>query len=124
MKENCSLDPQKGKERILQIRAMPVLENCARANQYQSCCNLLVRCPTSLQKSWLLEISTEFSPCFMQVYHISSDSYEMQNQHYGRSLTKETVKDGKEFVCHRLVLWDIICLFMELYEKAVCVFQF
>ncbi|NXH14237.1 IPMK multikinase, partial [Bucco capensis] len=30
----------------------------------------------------------------MRVYHISSDSYETQNQHYGRSLTKETVKDG------------------------------
>ncbi|KAM6263826.1 inositol polyphosphate multikinase isoform 2-T2 [Spheniscus humboldti] len=28
------------------------------------------------------------------VYHVSSDSYETQNQHYGRSLTKETVKDG------------------------------
>lgn len=124
MQESCSLDPQEGKERILQIRAMPVLESCARANQNQSCCNLLVRCPTSLQKSWLLEISTEFSPCFMQVYHISSDSYETQNQHYGRSLTKETVKDGKELVCHRLVLWDIICLFTELYEKAVCVFPF
>ncbi|KAF7247281.1 Inositol polyphosphate multikinase [Varanus komodoensis] len=30
----------------------------------------------------------------MRVYHIHSDSYEMQNQHYGRSLTKETIKDG------------------------------
>ncbi|XP_009321761.1 PREDICTED: inositol polyphosphate multikinase [Pygoscelis adeliae] len=30
----------------------------------------------------------------MRVYHVSSDSYETQNQHYGRSLTKETVKDG------------------------------
>uniref|UniRef100_G3W7M6 Kinase n=1 Tax=Sarcophilus harrisii TaxID=9305 RepID=G3W7M6_SARHA len=28
------------------------------------------------------------------VYHAHSDSYETQNQHYGRSLTKETVKDG------------------------------
>ncbi|KFV65936.1 Inositol polyphosphate multikinase, partial [Dryobates pubescens] len=30
----------------------------------------------------------------MRVYHVSSDSYETQNQHYGRSLTKETVKEG------------------------------
>ncbi|XP_010157056.1 PREDICTED: inositol polyphosphate multikinase, partial [Eurypyga helias] len=35
-----------------------------------------------------------FPPCFLQVYHVSTDSYETQNQHYGRSLTKETVKDG------------------------------
>lgn len=40
-------------------------------------------------------MSTEVPPCFLQVYHVSSDSYETQNQHYGRSLTKETVKDGK-----------------------------
>jgi 1D-myo-inositol-tetrakisphosphate 5-kinase/inositol-polyphosphate multikinase len=31
----------------------------------------------------------------MRVYHAHSDSYETQNQHYGRSLTKETIKDGK-----------------------------
>ncbi|XP_004583448.2 inositol polyphosphate multikinase [Ochotona princeps] len=30
----------------------------------------------------------------MRVYHVQSDSYETQNQHYGRSLTKETIKDG------------------------------
>ncbi|XP_032698697.1 inositol polyphosphate multikinase isoform X3 [Lontra canadensis] len=30
----------------------------------------------------------------MRVYHVHSDSYETQNQHYGRSLTKETLKDG------------------------------
>ncbi|VFV25690.1 inositol polyphosphate multikinase [Lynx pardinus] len=30
----------------------------------------------------------------MRVYQIHSDSYETQNQHYGRSLTKETLKDG------------------------------
>ncbi|XP_066478480.1 inositol polyphosphate multikinase [Tiliqua scincoides] len=30
----------------------------------------------------------------MRVYHIHSDSYETQNQHYGRGLTKETIKDG------------------------------
>ncbi|KAJ1144639.1 hypothetical protein NDU88_010936 [Pleurodeles waltl] len=30
----------------------------------------------------------------MRVYHANSDSYETHNQHYGRSLTKETVKDG------------------------------
>ena len=31
-----------------------------------------------------------------QVYHVHSDSYETKNQHYGRSLTKETLKDGKD----------------------------
>ncbi|XP_059585912.1 inositol polyphosphate multikinase [Alligator mississippiensis] len=30
----------------------------------------------------------------MRVYHVCTDSYETQNQHYGRSLTKETIKDG------------------------------
>ncbi|XP_038599303.1 inositol polyphosphate multikinase [Tachyglossus aculeatus] len=30
----------------------------------------------------------------MRVYHAHSDSYETHNQHYGRSLTKETIKDG------------------------------
>nr|5W2G_A Chain A, Inositol polyphosphate multikinase,Inositol polyphosphate multikinase [Homo sapiens]5W2H_A Chain A, Inositol polyphosphate multikinase,Inositol polyphosphate multikinase [Homo sapiens]5W2I_A Chain A, Inositol polyphosphate multikinase,Inositol polyphosphate multikinase [Homo sapiens] len=30
----------------------------------------------------------------MRVYHVHSDSYETENQHYGRSLTKETIKDG------------------------------
>ncbi|KAM8924358.1 inositol polyphosphate multikinase [Pelodytes ibericus] len=30
----------------------------------------------------------------MRVYHVLSDSYETQNQHYGRSLTKESVKNG------------------------------
>jgi len=40
-------------------------------------------------------MTAELPPCFLQVYHASSGSYEMQNQHYGRSLTKETVKDGK-----------------------------
>nr|XP_033799526.1 inositol polyphosphate multikinase isoform X2 [Geotrypetes seraphini] len=29
-----------------------------------------------------------------QVYQANSDSYETQNQHYGRSLTKETIRDG------------------------------
>ena len=30
----------------------------------------------------------------MRVYHVHSDSYDIQNQHYGRSLTKGTIKDG------------------------------
>ncbi|CAI9577868.1 unnamed protein product [Staurois parvus] len=30
----------------------------------------------------------------MRVYHVDSDSYETENQHYGRSLSKETVKEG------------------------------
>lgn len=30
----------------------------------------------------------------MRVYQVHSDSYETKNQHYGRSLTKETLKDG------------------------------
>lgn len=52
-------------------------------------------CVLALQKYWLFKINTELPPCFLQVYHVSSDSYETQNQHYGRSLTKETVKDGE-----------------------------
>lgn len=48
----------------------------------------------ALQKYWF-KIRREPPPCLFQVYHVSSDSYETQNQHYGRSLTKETVKDGK-----------------------------
>nr|BAB27004.1 unnamed protein product [Mus musculus] len=31
----------------------------------------------------------------MRVYHLHSDSYETQNQHYGRGLTKETLKEGE-----------------------------
>uniref|UniRef100_A0A8C5MQX6 Kinase n=1 Tax=Leptobrachium leishanense TaxID=445787 RepID=A0A8C5MQX6_9ANUR len=30
----------------------------------------------------------------MRVYHVHVDCYKTQNQHYGRSLTKETIKDG------------------------------
>uniref|UniRef100_A0A2I3HBE6 Kinase n=1 Tax=Nomascus leucogenys TaxID=61853 RepID=A0A2I3HBE6_NOMLE len=30
----------------------------------------------------------------MRVYHVHSDSYDVQNQHCGRSLTKETIKDA------------------------------
>ncbi|XP_026542826.1 inositol polyphosphate multikinase [Notechis scutatus] len=30
----------------------------------------------------------------MRVYHAPTGSYETQNQHYGRGLTKETIKDG------------------------------
>nr|DBA15201.1 TPA: hypothetical protein GDO54_004445 [Pyxicephalus adspersus] len=30
----------------------------------------------------------------MRVYHVDSDSYETENQHYGRGLTKESVKEG------------------------------
>lgn len=30
----------------------------------------------------------------MRVYHMDSDSFEVQNQHYGRSLTKDTIKHG------------------------------
>ncbi|XP_064418795.1 inositol polyphosphate multikinase [Latimeria chalumnae] len=30
----------------------------------------------------------------MRVFQVHSDSYETYNQHYGRSLTKETIKDG------------------------------
>ncbi|XP_018414250.1 PREDICTED: inositol polyphosphate multikinase [Nanorana parkeri] len=30
----------------------------------------------------------------MRVYHVDSDSFETENQHYGRRLTKETVKEG------------------------------
>ncbi|XP_056385935.1 inositol polyphosphate multikinase isoform X2 [Hyla sarda] len=30
----------------------------------------------------------------MRVYHMDSNSFEVQNQHYGRSLTKDTIKHG------------------------------
>ncbi|XP_073541587.1 inositol polyphosphate multikinase [Phyllobates terribilis] len=30
----------------------------------------------------------------MRIYHMDSDSFETQNQHYGRSLTKDTIKQG------------------------------
>ncbi|XP_075697303.1 inositol polyphosphate multikinase [Rhinoderma darwinii] len=30
----------------------------------------------------------------MRVYHMDSDNFETQNQHYGRSLTKDTIKHG------------------------------
>ncbi|KAM3835648.1 inositol polyphosphate multikinase isoform 2-T3 [Vipera latastei] len=30
----------------------------------------------------------------MRVYHVPTGTYETQNQHYGRGLTKETIKDG------------------------------
>ncbi|XP_069836421.1 inositol polyphosphate multikinase [Dendropsophus ebraccatus] len=30
----------------------------------------------------------------MRVYHMDSDNFEIQNQHYGRSLTKDTIKHG------------------------------
>ncbi|XP_073097132.1 inositol polyphosphate multikinase isoform X1 [Manis javanica] len=36
----------------------------------------------------------------MRVYHVHSDSYETQNQHYGRGLTKETLKDGMSRFFH------------------------
>lgn len=31
---------------------------------------------------------------FFQVYNLQSDTYDSFNQHYGRSLVKDTVKDG------------------------------
>lgn len=49
------------------------------------------------------------------MYHVSSDSYETQNQHYGRGLTKETVKDGKGAQCRWV--FDITVI-LELYGKS------
>jgi hypothetical protein len=48
-----------------------------------------------LNHTWSRNISLNICCYFEQVYHAHSDSYETQNQHYGRSLTKETIKDGK-----------------------------
>uniref|UniRef100_A0A8C6JLT4 Kinase n=1 Tax=Melopsittacus undulatus TaxID=13146 RepID=A0A8C6JLT4_MELUD len=55
------------------------------------------------------------------VYHVSSDSYETQNQHYGRSLTKETVKDGisKFFHSGYCLRKDVIAASIQKVEKIL-----
>lgn len=58
-------------------------------------CGLSVRCLLLCRNTGGSKYIGEPTLCLFQVYHVSSDSYETQNQHYGRSLTKETVKDGK-----------------------------
>ncbi|KAM4670066.1 inositol polyphosphate multikinase isoform 4-T4 [Amazona ochrocephala] len=57
----------------------------------------------------------------MRVYHVSSDSYETQNQHYGRSLTKETVKDGisKFFHSGYCLRKDVIAASIQKVEKIL-----
>ncbi|KAI1231569.1 hypothetical protein IHE44_0007639 [Lamprotornis superbus] len=56
-----------------------------------------------------------------QVYHVSSDSYETQNQHYGRSLTKETVKDGisKFFHSGYCLRKDVVAASIQKVEKIL-----
>ncbi|XP_072786984.1 inositol polyphosphate multikinase isoform X2 [Taeniopygia guttata] len=57
----------------------------------------------------------------MRVYHVSSDSYETQNQHYGRSLTKETVKDGisKFFHSGYCLRKDVVAASIQKVEKIL-----
>ncbi|EHB09390.1 Inositol polyphosphate multikinase [Heterocephalus glaber] len=43
---------------------------------------------------YLLMEEIGFLVLAMMVYHVHSDNYEAKNQHFGRSLTKETIKDG------------------------------
>ncbi|KAM4670070.1 inositol polyphosphate multikinase isoform 8-T8 [Amazona ochrocephala] len=58
---------------------------------------------------------------YNKVYHVSSDSYETQNQHYGRSLTKETVKDGisKFFHSGYCLRKDVIAASIQKVEKIL-----
>ncbi|NXD63837.1 IPMK multikinase, partial [Eolophus roseicapillus] len=109
---------------ILSIRALEgSADRCkyVSAKRYQRFCSLSVRCLLALQKYWWFQISSEFSPSFLQVYHVSSDSYETQNQHYGRSLTKETVKDGisKFFHSGYCLRKDVIAASIRKVEKIL-----
>uniref|UniRef100_A0A8B9SQP6 Kinase n=1 Tax=Anas platyrhynchos TaxID=8839 RepID=A0A8B9SQP6_ANAPL len=59
------------------------------------------------------------------VYHVSSDSYETQNQHYGRGLTKETVKDGIAKFFHNgyCLRKDAIAASIQKIEKILAWFE-
>ncbi|XP_015360162.1 inositol polyphosphate multikinase isoform X4 [Marmota marmota marmota] len=60
-----------------------------------------------------------------QVYHVHSDSYETQNQHYGRSLTKETIKDGVSKFFHNgfCLRKDAIAASIQKIEKILQWFE-
>ncbi|NXB54391.1 IPMK multikinase, partial [Leucopsar rothschildi] len=75
----------------------------------------------ALQKYWWFKIRREPPPYLFQVYHVSSDSYETQNQHYGRSLTKETVKDGisKFFHSGYCLRKDVVAASIQKVEKIL-----
>jgi 1D-myo-inositol-tetrakisphosphate 5-kinase/inositol-polyphosphate multikinase len=61
----------------------------------------------------------------MRVYHAHSDSYETQNQHYGRSLTKETIKDGVYRFCHNgfCLRKDAVAASLQKIEKILQWFE-
>uniref|UniRef100_A0A8D2GQB6 Kinase n=1 Tax=Urocitellus parryii TaxID=9999 RepID=A0A8D2GQB6_UROPR len=61
----------------------------------------------------------------MRVYHVHSDSYETQNQHYGRSLTKETIKDGVSKFFHNgfCLRKDAIAASIQKIEKILQWFE-
>ncbi|XP_027745475.1 inositol polyphosphate multikinase, partial [Empidonax traillii] len=76
----------------------------------------------ALQKYWCSKIRVEIPPpSLFQVYHVSSDSYETQNQHYGRNLTKETVKDGisKFFHSGYCLRKDVVAASIQKIEKIL-----
>ncbi|XP_025129877.1 inositol polyphosphate multikinase isoform X3 [Bubalus bubalis] len=60
-----------------------------------------------------------------QVYHVHSDSYETKNQHYGRSLTKETLKDGVSHFFHNgfCLRRDAIAASIQKIEKILQWFE-
>ncbi|KAM6347474.1 inositol polyphosphate multikinase isoform 2-T4 [Alca torda] len=62
---------------------------------------------------------------YNKVYHVSSDSYETQNQHYGRSLTKETVRDGISKFFHNgcCLRKDAIAASIQKIEKILAWFE-
>ncbi|XP_038199601.1 inositol polyphosphate multikinase isoform X1 [Arvicola amphibius] len=61
----------------------------------------------------------------MRVYHVHSDSYETQNQHYGRSLTKETLKEGVSKFFHNgfCLRKDAIAASIQKVEKILQWFE-
>ncbi|XP_070636515.1 inositol polyphosphate multikinase isoform X4 [Bos indicus] len=61
----------------------------------------------------------------MRVYHVHSDSYETKNQHYGRSLTKETLKDGVSHFFHNgfCLRRDAIAASIQKIEKILQWFE-
>lgn len=61
----------------------------------------------------------------MRVYHLHSDSYETQNQHYGRGLTKETLKEGVSKFFHNgfCLRKDAIAASIQKVEKILQWFE-
>ncbi|MBN3302732.1 IPMK multikinase, partial [Amia calva] len=61
----------------------------------------------------------------MRVYHVRTDSYETHDQHYGRSLVKETIKDGlaKFFFNGSCLRKDAISLGIQKVQKILQWFE-